>query len=79
MVPVIFLPTDEANSSNVSCGQLSIVEDKLAFEGDELFTVSIVPLATAVVGQNRTADVIIFDNDCTNIELSQHNTYTLYS
>lgn len=65
MVQVLFLPTSEANSSNVSCGYVSIVEDKLGFEGEELFTVSILPHATAMVGGNNTADVIILDNDGT--------------
>ncbi len=47
----------------VSCANFSILEDKIAFEGNETFSVVIQPLTRAEIGENSTANVTILDND----------------
>ena len=65
---VVFQPVSEAvfTSPYTSCGTFEILEDKIAFEGEEGFTVRLLPPregAGYVVGENSTADVVILDND----------------
>lgn len=67
METVTFAPVSEADFSSpyVSCGVFTILEDKIAFEGEEGFVVRLLPPLEAEfeIGQNGTADVIILDND----------------
>ena len=69
VVPVTFAPVSEANFSSPyeSCGAFTILEDTIAFEGEERFAVRLLPPLDAEysyeIEQNATADVIILDND----------------
>ena len=68
VLPVTFeaVSEDIFSPPYVSCGVVAILEDKLAFEGDEVFVVNLLPgllNATAMIGQNGTANVTIQDND----------------
>lgn len=66
MVEVVFEASSEANFTRpyTSCGFLPLLEDKIAFEGEENFTVSILPPSIGTeLGENSTATVIILDND----------------
>ena len=62
---VQFAAISEADFSRpyISCSNFSILDDKIAFEGDETFTVMIKPLASAELGGNSTANITILDND----------------
>lgn len=51
------------NSSSVSCAYFEILEDRLAFEGTENFTVTLEETDVAMIGENSTALVSIRDND----------------
>lgn len=67
---VVFEPLSEANFSGpyTSCGSFPVIDDKIAFEGDETFVVRILdPLAAVQLGSNTTANVTIVDNDGMNI------------
>ena len=63
--PVVFDAISEARftSPYSSCQQFTILEDKIAFEGNESFIVTLQPSSLAEVGMNSTANVTILDND----------------
>ena len=64
---VTFLPVSEADftSPYESCGSFLILNDKLAFEGEEGFVVNLLspPEDEYRIGQNGTANVTILDDD----------------
>lgn len=68
---VTFFPVNET-VSQVSCGSFVIVDDKIAFEGEEGFVVNLLspPVAEYRIGQNATANVTILDNDGKEIRTS---------
>lgn len=59
------LPPSAGGNSSVMCTMFEILEDKIAFEGEETVLVTIVlPLINATrLGDNSTALVVISDND----------------
>ena len=73
---VTFPSVSEADFDNVSiaCTEFVILEDKLAFEEVENFSVSLLPLEIseeflAEFGENTSATVEIRDNDCKFLSL----------
>ena len=66
-VKVVTFPPSESSFS-IACTTVEVLEDKLAFEGSESFTVAIesieaVDVTSVTVGSNFTSEVIIQDND----------------
>ncbi len=56
-----------SNITDTTCVSFSILEDKLAFEGQETFSVQLLPPIQGVgeiqLGANTTATMYILDND----------------
>lgn len=59
------LPPSAGGNSSVMCTSFEILEDKIAFEGEERVRVAIVlpPINATRLGDNSTALVVISDND----------------
>ena len=62
---VTFGAVDESNFSfpYISCGYFIVLDDKIAFEGNEQFLVELQPLSSALIGEMSVANVTIQDND----------------
>lgn len=63
--PVTFDRISEANFTipYISCATFAILEDKIAFEGNETFAVRIQTSSLVELGMNSMANVTILDND----------------
>ena len=62
---IVFEAVNETEFSfpSVSCGYFGILEDKVAFEGDEWFLLELISSSMEVEGINSTVNVTIHDND----------------